>query len=216
MLPAGIEAHRFLDLDEVDALVARWKRTRDREAADRLVRAFGSFIRRIAREYKWSREEPSDLVQEGRLGFLGALDGFDPGRGHRLATYAAYPVRSRILRAALASRKRAARHEPVELAEVLPLPDDTRPDAQLEAAEARARARALVDDFAGELDARDRVIFERRCRAGDQAATLAELSAELALTGERVRQLEVELLARLRRYVTRRRPVRRQIAPARP
>jgi RNA polymerase sigma factor (sigma-70 family) len=216
MLTAGAGAMPFLALDEVDALVARWKVNRDRRAADRLVRAYASFIRRIAREYRWSREDPADLVQEGRLGFLDALDGFDPGRGHRLATYAAYAVRSRILRTALAGRRRAARNERLDLADVMPLPDDVRPDRQLEAAEERTRARALVDAFAGELDGRDRLIFERRCRRGDDGVTLAELAVELALTGERVRQLEADLLSRLRRYVTRRRPARRRSAPPRP
>jgi RNA polymerase primary sigma factor len=53
----------------------------------------------IAREYDSPALDLLDLIQEGNLGLLTAIDRFDVTRGHRLGTYATWWIRQRIRRA---------------------------------------------------------------------------------------------------------------------
>lgn len=101
-----------------------WRAERVMEAADppppEAVRAFehhrerlllghlGLVVRvaeRYARRYSCFGLPLDDLIQEGNLGLMEALDAFEPGHGARFATYAAGAVRSHICRA-LSSKAR--------------------------------------------------------------------------------------------------------------
>ena len=79
-------------------LVGRWIDHGDRRARDQLVAAHQPMIRRQARRYRTRGCAEADLVQEGNMGLLHALSRFDPQRGVRLASYAAWWIRAYILR----------------------------------------------------------------------------------------------------------------------
>lgn len=68
----------------------------DRDAARRLVEGCLSAVVAIAIEYRRTGLPLEDLVQEGNLGLLRAVERFDPGRGVRLSTYAKYWIRAAI------------------------------------------------------------------------------------------------------------------------
>ena len=87
-----------LDAEDEIALARRWAATRDPEARDRLLLAHQHVVRQQARRYRCFGCPFADLVQEGNLGLLRALDRFDVERGVRLATYAAWWIRAYILR----------------------------------------------------------------------------------------------------------------------
>jgi RNA polymerase sigma-32 factor len=76
-------------------LAIRWK-TGDREAGRKLIEACLPFVMTIALEYRRWGLPLEDIVQEGNIGLLKAADRFDPARGCRLATYAAYWIRAEI------------------------------------------------------------------------------------------------------------------------
>src|SRR5258706_10371701 len=57
-----------------------------------------------------------------------------------------------------------------------------------------------VQEFAKTLDERDRTLVDRRILA-DEPATLAELGLQFGISRERVRQLEVRIVERLREYL---------------
>ncbi|MEM6996767.1 MAG: sigma-70 family RNA polymerase sigma factor, partial [Myxococcota bacterium] len=63
-----------------------------------LVAAAQPLVRRIAHRHRGPGCALHDLVQEGNVGLLAAIDRFDPDRGVRLATYAAWWVRAYVLR----------------------------------------------------------------------------------------------------------------------
>ena len=67
-------------------------------ARDALVGAHQRLVRVIARRYRWTTLELSDLVAEGNLGLLHSLDKYDLDRGCRLSTYASWWIRSSIER----------------------------------------------------------------------------------------------------------------------
>ncbi|MCU0893494.1 MAG: sigma-70 family RNA polymerase sigma factor [Rhodospirillales bacterium] len=75
----------------------------DDAAMERLVTSHLRFVVKIARSYRGWGLPMSDLIQEGTLGLVQAVRRFDPDRGVRLSTYAAWPVRAAIQEAALRS-----------------------------------------------------------------------------------------------------------------
>src|SRR5689334_13402704 len=68
----------------------------DRLAGHKLVEACLPFVMTIALEYRRWGLPLEDVVQEGNIGLLKAAERFDPDRGCRLATYAAYWIRAEI------------------------------------------------------------------------------------------------------------------------
>jgi RNA polymerase sigma-32 factor len=76
-------------------LAIRW-RAGDEKAGRRLIEACLPFVMTIALEYRRWGLPLEDIVQEGNIGLLKAAERFDPDRGCRLATYAAYWIRAEI------------------------------------------------------------------------------------------------------------------------
>ena len=75
----------------------------DPAARDRLVEGGVRLVVAIARSYRGRGVPHADLVQEGMMGLLRAVERFDPERGHRLATYAGWWIRRSMLRAVAAA-----------------------------------------------------------------------------------------------------------------
>jgi RNA polymerase sigma factor (sigma-70 family) len=91
-------AGECLSLGEERALFAR-ARAGDAAARDALIEANVPLVISQARGYARPPFELADLVQEGIIGLLIAVERFDPGRGARFSTYAIYWVRQRLHRA---------------------------------------------------------------------------------------------------------------------
>lgn len=86
-----------LSREEEVELARRWRDHGDRRAADALVRAHLRDVAFIAYKHRHYNVPVSELVAEGNLGLLRALEKFDPERGNRFATYAAYWIRAYIV-----------------------------------------------------------------------------------------------------------------------
>jgi RNA polymerase sigma-32 factor len=94
---AALRRHPLLSRDEEHALALAY-RAGDRTAGQRLITGNLRLVVKLARQY--GRLQPSllDLIQEGNLGLSTALTKFDPDRGVRFASYAAWWIRAYILR----------------------------------------------------------------------------------------------------------------------
>lgn len=77
----------------------------DVEARDRMVRANLRLVVNIARGYAGKGLTLQDLIEEGNLGLLRAVEGFDPAMGTRFSTYASYWIKQSIKRALINSAK---------------------------------------------------------------------------------------------------------------
>lgn len=88
--------------------LVRAARRGDRGAQDRLVRSHLPLIRSLARQYRGYGLPFDDLVQEGALGLLAAIDHYDPARGPEFAAFARFRVR-RAMRNALTEQSRLIR-----------------------------------------------------------------------------------------------------------
>jgi RNA polymerase sigma-32 factor len=82
--------------DEVE-LAKRWRDHKDARAAETLIRATLRHVVAIAVSYRRYGLRLADLISEGNLGLMMALRKFDPERGVRFGTYAAYWSRAYIL-----------------------------------------------------------------------------------------------------------------------
>ncbi|HUS39533.1 MAG: RNA polymerase sigma factor RpoD/SigA [Pirellulales bacterium] len=74
-------------------------------ARDRMVRANLRLVVNIARGYTGKGLALQDLIEEGNLGLLRAVEGFDPAVGTRFSTYASYWIKQSIKRALINSSK---------------------------------------------------------------------------------------------------------------
>jgi RNA polymerase nonessential primary-like sigma factor len=216
----------------------------------------------IAKHYTGRGVALMDLVAEGNLGLIHALEKFDPERGFRFSTYATWWVRQYIERALMNQARtvrlpvhvvkalnvvlRARRHletygtrepgisdiahllgwsqdavrraldhhdsvvsldAPLDADATLSLGESLRdnesltPDASLE----RAQIENGVREWLSRLNPRQRQVIEQRYGLnGQEFRTLGDLAEELHLTRERVRQIQIEALRRLRDLLRRR------------
>src|SRR5947207_7750311 len=77
----------------------------DTQARDRMVRANLRLVVNIARGYSGKGLGLQDLIEEGNLGLLRAVEGFDPAMGTRFSTYASYWIKQSIKRALINTGK---------------------------------------------------------------------------------------------------------------
>lgn len=94
----------LLTADEEKSLSRRIEQG-DAGARDRMVRANLRLVVNIARGYTGKGLPLPDLIEEGNLGLLRAVEGFDPDMNTRFSTYASYWIKQSIKRALVNSAK---------------------------------------------------------------------------------------------------------------
>jgi RNA polymerase primary sigma factor len=103
-----IDQYELLSQDEEFEL-ARKARKGDEQARQKLVTANLRFVVRVAREYAGRGLSLMELISEGNMGLLSAVERFDAERGFKFITYAVWWIRQAILKAlSQASRARRA------------------------------------------------------------------------------------------------------------
>ena len=95
---AEVGKYPALTREEEQELARRYRATGDREALFRLVTSNLMQVVRVALSFRRAARNLLDLVQEGNLGLLAAIDRFDPELGVRLPTYAAWWIRAYIVK----------------------------------------------------------------------------------------------------------------------
>jgi RNA polymerase sigma factor (sigma-70 family) len=103
-----IGAHPLLTREQEQELAVRLWRDHDAAAREQIILSNLRLVVSIARDYGGRGVDLSDLVAEGNLGLLHAVDRFDPARGVRFGTYATWWVR-RAIRRAVSSSARTVR-----------------------------------------------------------------------------------------------------------
>jgi RNA polymerase nonessential primary-like sigma factor len=232
----------------------------DFEARQKMIEHNLRLVVNIAKHYLNFGIPLIDLIEEGNLGLIHAIEKFDPSRGFRFSTYATWWIRQCVERA-IASESRtirlpihisrevrlitaAIRHlesemgKKVSLEQIAHLTDysieeirralslsehsvsldapinaddpkytivDAIMDDPANGPEDAFRLREvirLVNRWVADLPEKQRIVLSRRYGLdGAEPGTFDEISAELGLTRERVRQIQAEAIDRLRRFV---------------
>lgn len=111
-----ISKHDLLSAEEEKELAVRIQNG-DEEARKQLAEANLRLVVKVARKFRHPDLTLADLVQEGNLGLLEAVDKFDPDKGCRFSTYACWWIRQAVSRA-IANKGRTIRL-PVHVNELL-------------------------------------------------------------------------------------------------
>ena len=140
-----------------------------------------------------------DLISDGNLALIRAVEKFDFARGNLFSTYATWAITRNFARTIPDERKHREHFIPGD-SEFLNAAADSRTDMRLEEQydiERKIQVAALLN----ELDEREQKIIVSRfgLSDGQSAQTLNEVGAEIGMTKERVRQIEIRALAKLRR-----------------
>src|SRR5512133_3764732 len=95
---AEIARHPLLSREEEHELAVRYHETGDLAAAYKLVASNLRLVVKIANEYRRAAFQTLDLIQEGNLGLMQAVKKYDPFKGVKLSSYAAWWIRAYIIR----------------------------------------------------------------------------------------------------------------------
>jgi RNA polymerase primary sigma factor len=213
---------------EEELTLARQARAGDEDTRRRLVEKNLRLVVSVAKRYRGMGLPFEELIQEGNIGLMTAVERFDPEMGDRFSTYATWWVRQAIGRA-IADKGRVVR---------LPVPagEKARKTARVRNAlsaqlgreptyeEVASELREFVEDegasempdgvirqmenarlieaIEGITDRERHVLVRRYGLDGRESATLAELGEELGTTRERVRQLQRNAERRLSTLMT--------------
>jgi len=91
-----VNRYPLLTVEEEQSLAASFCATGDTRAAHKLITSNLRFVVKVAYEYRSYGFRMADLVQEGNIGLMKAVQKFDPARGIRLISYAVWWIRAYI------------------------------------------------------------------------------------------------------------------------
>jgi RNA polymerase sigma-32 factor len=93
-----VQRHKLLTPEEEHALAVDYTKTGNVDAAARMVTSNLRLVVKIAYEYRRAYRNIMDLIQEGNIGLMQAVKRYDPYRGVKLSSYAAWWIRAYMLR----------------------------------------------------------------------------------------------------------------------
>jgi len=91
-----ISNYPVLSREEEYELAMKYKNDGDLDAARKLVSSNLKFVVKVANEYKNYGFNTMDIIQEGNVGLMHAVKGFDPTKGYRIISYAVWWIRAYI------------------------------------------------------------------------------------------------------------------------
>jgi RNA polymerase primary sigma factor len=205
-----------LTRDEERALAVRARRG-DRAARDELVRRHLPLVVSFSLSQSRGTLPLEELIQEGNLGLLRAMEKYDPDAGTRFSTYALWWIRAYVWRylkmARSAVRPRSGTVALADLSLDAPLGDDgdgtyleriededPTPDASYADAEKDARIRGALQKVRRRVGEMGWDIIHARLEK-DPPDTLEQIGRRWGVSRERVRQVELELKQFLRGYL---------------
>lgn len=95
---AQLRHHAPISREKEHELAVQWREEGDVDAARRMVLSNLRLVVKIAMEYRRAWTNTLDLIQEGNVGLLEAVQRFDPYQGVKLSSYAVYWIRAYILK----------------------------------------------------------------------------------------------------------------------
>jgi RNA polymerase primary sigma factor len=161
-----------------------------------LINANMRLVVSIAKKHAGQTDNFFELVSDGNMSLIRAVEKFDFGRGFKFSTYASWAIMKNFARTIPDELHRRERfvtgHE--ELFEIAP---DTRTDEH-EILATHERATRSVNRLLEYLEPREREIIRMRAGLDSDPRTLEEIGQQFGITKERVRQLNARAMKKLR------------------
>jgi RNA polymerase sigma factor (sigma-70 family) len=171
---------------------------RVQEAKQSLIRANLRLVASVADRFVGRGIHFLDLIQEGNVGLLRAVDKFDYAKGYAFDAYATWWIRQAISRA-IADKERTTLISPESMSLETSLGDLSEAVQGPAEAASGELLREQVRDALDQLSRREREVLEMRFGLKDgQAHTLEEVELAFGVTRERIRQIEAKALRKLR------------------
>ena len=194
-----VASYKPLSHEEEYELWKKYKYEGDLKARDKLISCNLKFVASIAKQYQGRGLSYADLIAEGNIGLIKALDKFDGERGFKIISYSVWWIRQTILEAL--AKRNASDDEDLPFDYEKPLVTDDE-DYQIEMTDdnyinddsgenkemAQAEAIRFLMDY---LNQRERNIITKYYGLdGNKPKTLEEIGMEYGLTKERIRQIK--------------------------
>ena len=170
-----------------------FKRGGDRRSRARLIEAYQPLVFKVAMALRLREPVLMDMIQEGTVGLIQAVERFDPDRGVRFSTFATYRVRGRMLNA-LRRERGAAGPDAEDAAESLARVADAAAADALASVEDAVLVSQIVSAIGG-LPARERRILTGAFLAAEEPARIAD---ELKISLSHFYRLQQQALRRVR------------------
>lgn len=179
-------------LDEIEFFLRK-----AHEAWDRLVQANLRLVVSIARRFADSNHSFDELVSDGQIALMNAIEKFDYARGFRFSTYATHAIQRSFYRRIKNRQRDLTRVKSTSTEIMEEVPDHF--DVENTSAEDFQRIQDLMRWIDDELDERERYIVAARFGLNDEhdARTLRTIGEELGISKERVRQLQIRAITKL-------------------
>jgi RNA polymerase sigma factor (sigma-70 family) len=185
---------KIADLMRIDELKGGIRRCRDR-----LISCNQRLVYSQAKQKLALGENIDDLVSDGNLSLMRAVEKFDYGRGNKFSTYATWAIMKNFARSIPDAKTHKQRYMTGH-DELFEAKADVRTDEQEVLAMADA-ARARVNRLLEHLDARTREVIRMRTGLdGSEEMTLEQIGQHFGITKERVRQINVRGMKMLREW----------------
>lgn len=169
---------------------------------NRLVRANLRLVVSIAKRRVAPGDAFFDLVSDGNMSLIRAVEKFDYARGNKFSTYASWAIMKNYARTIPDEHKRRDRFRAADM-DLLQSATDRRAD-EYQQRIAESDRMHQVSKFLDRLDSREQTIIIRRYGLDHEhePQTLKEVGSALGVTKERVRQIEAKALEKLREAAT--------------
>ncbi len=92
----GVRRFAMLEKEQEYTLAKRWREHGDRDAAHKLITSHLRLAVKVAMNYRGYGLPVAEIISEGNVGLMQALDRFEPDRGFRFSTYAVWWIRASI------------------------------------------------------------------------------------------------------------------------
>jgi RNA polymerase sigma factor (sigma-70 family) len=169
-----------------------YKQRGNRRSRARLIEAYQPLVFKVATALRLREAVLMDMIQEGTVGLIQAVERFDPDRGVRFSTFATYRIRGRILNTL--RRERGRGPDADDIADSLArIPDPVAADAlaSVEEAVLVRQIVAAIDD----LPARERRILVGAFLAAEEPGRIAD---ELKISVSHFYRLQQQALRKIR------------------
>ncbi len=165
---------------------------------NQIIRANLRLVVSIAKRHVGPAGTLFELISDGNVSLIRAVERFDFARGNKFSTYASWAIMKNFARSIPDEHRRRTRFR-TGLAEMFSEARDDRAD-HFDQEEIQRQRETQVEKILQRLDERERAIIVQRygLQGGQDPLTLREVGANMGVTKERIRQLETRALRKLR------------------